>query len=171
MNYSGIIYDDIANGPGIRTSLFVSGCRNNCPGCFNKEQQDFNYGKEFTHETVENIIDSICDAYHDGITILGGDPMEPENAAWVATLISEFRRILGSNKTIWVYTGYKYEDLINNSNSNIRYIMNHCDVLVDGPFILAQKDIRLKFKGSSNQRIIDMKATLRDKCHDPVVIG
>ena len=162
MNYGGIIKDDIANGPGIRTSLFVSGCRNNCPGCFNKEVQNFNYGKEFTEETIIDIIDSVDDSYHYGITLLGGDPMEPENAKELLPLCKEFRNKFGNSKTIWTYTGYLYENLIDlNNNDPRKKLLNFTNVLVDGPFVESLKDITLEFRGSSNQRIIDCEKSCR----------
>lgn len=168
MNYSGIITDDIANGIGIRTSLFVSGCRNNCPGCFNKEQQNFNYGELFTEDTIKYIIDSVNDNYHDGITILGGDPMEPENATEVLKLVNIFRDKFGYSKNIWIYTGYLFEN-IDKFNDDRRKLMYSADILVDGPFIQYLKDIRLKFRGSSNQRIINIKATINNN-NTPVII-
>ena len=159
MNYSGIIKDDIANGIGIRTSLFVSGCRNNCPGCFNKEAQDFNYGKHFTQSVIDEIIDSVKEDYYDGISILGGEPLEPENLKPVLELIKQFRNKYGDSKTIWLYTGYKYEDIVQSQRS-IRFdIISQVDVLVDGPFIESLKDLNLKFRGSSNQNVIDIKSS------------
>ena len=168
MNYSGIITDDIANGIGIRTSLFVSGCRNNCPGCFNKEQHNFNYGELFTEDTIKYIIDSVNDNYHDGITILGGDPMEPENATEVLKLVNIFRDKFGYSKNIWIYTGYLFEN-IDKFNDDRRKLMYSADILVDGPFVQDLKDIRLKFRGSSNQRIINIKATINNN-NIPVII-
>lgn len=156
MKYSGIIKDDIANGTGIRTSLFVSGCRNNCPGCFNKDAQDFNYGEEFTDKVIEDIIESVNSPYYAGITILGGDPMEPENAEALLPLVNKFRERYNFDKDIWIYTGYLYEDILRLSNDDPRKkLLFETDVLVDGPFIMSLKDITLKFRGSSNQRIID----------------
>lgn len=162
MNYGGIIKDDIANGTGIRTSLFVSGCRNNCPGCFNKEVQDFNYGKPFSKEVIDDIISSLDDGYHNGLTILGGDPMEPENAKELLPLVEEFRKRFDHSKTIWVYTGYIYEDLMSlDINDPRKVLLLNTDVLVDGPFVESLKDITLKFKGSSNQRIIDCNCSCK----------
>ena len=161
MNYSGIIKDDIANGIGIRTSLFVSGCRNNCPGCFNKAQQDFNYGKLFTEDIMNEIIDSVRFNYYNGISILGGEPMEPENAKVVLDFVNRFRLKYANTKTIWLYTGYLYEDLIKTKDSR-NLLLKQIDVLVDGPFIESKKDITLKFRGSSNQRIINIPDTLKE---------
>lgn len=154
MNYAEIKYNDIANGPGIRTSLFVSGCRNNCPGCFNKEAQDFNYGKEFTKDEWEAIINSM-DKYHDGITLLGGDPFEFENVMGLLPFVKEFIHRC-PDKSIWVYTGYLFEAL-KGTNIFVDELLLSIDVLVDGPFIEKYKDITLVFKGSSNQRIINVK--------------
>lgn len=154
MNYGRINKTDIANGPGVRVSLFVSGCRNRCKGCFNPETWSFNYGKEFTLKTLYEIEDALNNEYIDGLTILGGDPFEPENILTV-TAICEAIYKLCPDKTIWIYTGYLYEDFKN------REIMRYIDVLVDGPFIEELKDISLQFRGSSNQRIIDVPESLK----------
>lgn len=155
MNYAGIITDDIANGTGIRTSLFVSGCRNNCPGCFNKEQQNFSYGELFTEKIEDEIINSISD-YHAGITLLGGDPLEPENAEGLMSLVKKFRERFSDTKTIWIYTGYTYEDILALDQDKRKELLLMCDTLVDGRYIDELHDITLKFKGSSNQRIINI---------------
>ena len=170
MKYSGIIKDDVANGPGIRTSLFVSGCRNNCPGCFNPKEQNFDYGETFTDEVIDDIISSVDDPYHSGIAILGGDPMEPENARDLIPLIIKFREKFGNSKDIWLFTGYTYEYL--NSTNDSRYnLLFSVDVIVDGLFIESEKDLTLKFKGSKNQRIIDINQTKLDKFRFPCIIG
>ena len=174
MNYAGIITDDTGNGLGIRVSLFVSGCRNNCPGCFNKEQQDFNYGKEFTDKIIDDIIKECSEFYYSGLTLLGGDPMEPENATGLLPLIKRFKEeVVNSDRhsgigvplakrNIWTYTGYTYEDLIALSDDDARKILLiNTDILVDGPFILEKKDISLKFRGSSNQRVIDVQESIK----------
>ena len=153
MNYSGIIYNDIANGNGIRTSLFVSGCRNHCEGCFNKECQDFNYGEPYTEEIENNIINSINNDYIKGLTLLGGDPLEPENAKDLISLVTKVKDIYKDSKDIWLYTGYTKEYLESINNEDINKILSLIDVLVDGPFILEQRDIRLRFRGSTNQKI------------------
>ena len=171
MNYSGIIKDDIANGSGIRTSLFVSGCRNNCPGCFNKKEQDFDYGEPFTDEVMEDIISSVDNPYHSGISILGGDPMEPENAKALLPFVYKFRAKFGNSKSIWLFTGYTYEFLNLQTNDERKSLLFLVDILVDGLFIESQKDLTLKFKGSKNQRIIDIRETKLDKFHAPYVIG
>ena len=155
MNYAKIKYFDIANGPGIRTSLFVSGCSNHCKGCFNPETWDFHYGQEFTDETIKEILDSIDKPYIDGLSILGGDPLEYYNLEMVDKLIVEFRKHFGFNKSIWMWTGYLLEDIINDDR---RWeVVRKLDYLVDGPFIQKKKNLKLKYRGSENQRIIDMQ--------------
>ena len=154
MNYGRINYTDIANGPGVRVSLFVSGCRNRCKGCFNPETWDFNYGEEFTLKSFIDIDNALDPDHIDGLTILGGDPMEPENIE-IVTALCESVKTSHPDKSIWVYTGYLYEDIRGLE------IMRYIDVLVDGPFIEELKDISLQFRGSSNQRIIDVRATRR----------
>lgn len=153
MNYSGIIYDDVANGPGIRTSLFVSGCRRHCKGCFNEEAQDFNYGNEFTTDIEYQIIKSM-DKYHKGITILGGEPLEPENAFTLFLFLEKFKMIC-PDKDIWIYTGNTIEEILAFDKNDYRLkLAMSADVIVDGPFVEELRDISLKFRGSSNQRII-----------------
>lgn len=156
MNYGRTNKTDIANGPGVRVSLFVSGCRNRCKGCFQPETWDFNYGKEFNLDAIIEIEDALKESYIDGLTILGGDPMEPENIKEVTNLCIFISQYF-PDKTIWIYTGYTYEyvSLINPK------ILDYIDVLVDGPFIESKKDISLKFRGSSNQRIIDIPKSRR----------
>ena len=153
MNYADIKKVDVANGPGVRVSLFVSGCRNHCKGCFNPETWDFNYGEKWIYVTnTLDILYSLEPDYISGLSILGGDPMEPENVNTITRLCRKVKKIF-PNKTIWIYTGYVYESLKDLE------IMKYIDVLVDGPFIESLKDISLKFRGSSNQRIIDIPAT------------
>lgn len=152
MRYGKINKTDIANGPGVRVSLFVSGCRNRCKGCFNPETWSFDYGESFTMRTIEEILEALSPDYIAGLSILGGDPFESENILGVLELCYEAKRLY-PDKTIWIYTGYLYEDFKDLP------IMEYIDVLVDGPFIEALKDISLKFKGSSNQRIIDVQAS------------
>lgn len=156
MNYANIKYNDIANGPGIRTSLFVSGCRNNCPGCFNKDAQNFNYGNEFTDDIQNEIIKSIESPHYSGITILGGEPMEPENAKELVKFVNKFKSIY-KNKTIWLFSGYKYEFLRDTGDDRSK-LLSLVDVIVDGPFIEELKDVSLCFRGSSNQRIIEVSS-------------
>lgn len=157
MNYAAIKPLDIANGPGVRVSLFVSGCRNHCKGCFNQEAWDFNYGEEFTWRTLYQIGKLLENPHVSGLSILGGDPFEPENIEYVEN-ICEFVRLYYSEKNIWVWTGYLFENLKDLP------IMNSIDVLVDGPFIEELKDMRLPYCGSSNQRVIDVRASLKNKC-------
>ena len=155
MHYAKIKRFDIANGVGIRTSVFVSGCSNKCKGCFNQELWDKNYGQEFTDETIKEILDSIDKPYIDGLSILGGDPLEYYNLKMVDKLIVEFRKRFGFNKSIWMWTGYLLEDIINDDR---RWeVVRKLDYLVDGPFIQKKKNLKLKYRGSENQRIIDMQ--------------
>ena len=149
----------MANGPGFRVSIFVSGCRNHCEGCFNKETWDFFYGKPF--EKYRNLIlKELERPYFDGLTVLGGEPFEPENQEGLAPFLEEVKKKF-PNKTIWCYTGYTLDkDLLPGGRKNTKYterLFSCIDVLVDGRFILAERDITLKFRGSRNQRLIDIK--------------
>jgi anaerobic ribonucleoside-triphosphate reductase activating protein len=164
MNYGMIKPIDSVNGVGVRVSLFVSGCRHRCPGCFNSQAADFSYGKPFGQEQIDQIIKYLDHPYIKGLTILGGDPIEPENHEMVYKTILAVRDEFGKTKTIWVYTGGVYENII---KPDSRYqtpvlsdLLGSIDVLVDGPFVIEKKDISLKFRGSSNQRIIDMPETI-----------
>lgn len=161
MNYSEIKYCDIANGVGVRTSLFVSGCRRHCVGCFNKCTWSFSYGFLFNYNVQEKVLSSLEPSYVDGLTVLGGDPMEPENQEGIVGFLEEAKRRF-HEKTIWMYTGYLYEDLVNGfmETEYTSRILKCVDVLVDGPFMESLKDITLRFKGSSNQRIIDVPKSL-----------
>ena len=163
MNYSEIKYFDIANGEGVRTSLFVSGCRHGCPGCFNPDQWDFTAGSPFSREVQDKIVDSLAAEYIDGLSLLGGEPMEPENQRALVDFVERVRQAY-PEKTIWCYTGDTLEDLLNPSSLRhtevTRRLLAAIDVLVDGPFVQAHHDITLRFRGSSNQRIIDLPATL-----------
>lgn len=150
MNYGKINYTDIANGPGVRVSLFVSGCRNKCEGCFNRESWDFNFGKKFTISTLTNLLLALDKPYISGLTILGGDPLEPENLPTVTSICRTIKTI-NDSKNIWVYTGYLYEDFQNLE------LFDYVDVVVDGKFIESEKDISLQFRGSKNQKIVDVK--------------
>ena len=168
MNYATIKYNDIANGDGVRTSLFVSGCPHHCKGCFNEIAWDYNYGEEFTTEVSIKILQSIAPKYISGLSILGGEPLCIDNIFGVTYLVSAFRMLYNDKKSIWIYTGYTLEELKNIMNDGstkykvfYKYIMNNIDVLVDGRFEEDKKDISLKFKGSTNQRIIDMKETIK----------
>lgn len=153
MHYGNIKDLDIANGPGCRVSLFVSGCRNHCKGCFQPETWDFNYGKEFTSETLSKLMRLLDNPHIKGLSILGGDPLEPENADTIES-ICILANIYFQEKDIWMWTGYHWEDV--KDLPVIRYI----DVLVDGPFIESQKNLCLAYRGSSNQRVIDVKKSL-----------
>ena len=158
MKYAGIRYDDIANGYGIRTTLYVSGCTHKCPDCFSKQTWDFNYGEEFTEEIRDKIIDSVKGKYYKGITIMGGDPLEDENCDAVLDLILKFRERYSDTKDIWLYTGWVLEDLLKQKvdeaeDSKHAQILMNIDILVDGPFVKELSDKRLLFRGSSNQNI------------------
>lgn len=152
MFYGKINTHDIANGPGVRVSLFVSGCRNHCKGCFNPETWDFKFGKRFDIHAEVDLFRDLGKEHIAGLSILGGDPMEPENRCRVTGLCDRVKEYM-PEKTIWVYTGYLYEDLQNYE------IMRYIDVLVDGPFVQELKDITLQYRGSKNQRIIDVQAS------------
>lgn len=158
MNYMSIKKTDIANGPGIRVSLFVSGCTHHCKGCFNPETWDFNAGQQFTNETIEEILQYCTPDYISGLTLLGGDPLEPQNQKELLPLLKAFKEKF-PNKTIWCFTGYLFEEIKDVSHNFLSYI----DVLVDGPFIETLKDLTLKFKGSSNQRTINVKESFLQK--------
>lgn len=159
MYYSKIVAKDLANGPGWRVTLFISGCRRRCKGCFNPETWSFTYGQEFTWETVHEIERLLNDPNIDGLSILGGDPMEPENRDWVETLCAYVKHNC-PGKTIWVWTGYDFlgDELIDTS------VMKYIDVLVDGRFEESLKDLRLKWKGSTNQRVIDVPRSIEMRC-------
>ena len=174
MNYAALRKCDIANGEGVRVSLFVSGCTHHCRGCFNEDAQDFAYGKPFTREVEDEILDALAPHYITGLTLLGGEPMEPANQRVLAPFIVRFRERYGDTKTLWIYTGCIYElDLlptagdalgveVNSPHKRWRTevtdeILSRADVLVDGPFVESLKNLMLKFRGSSNQRIIHLR--------------
>ena len=160
MNYATIKYCDIANGTGVRTSLFVSGCRRHCPECFNAVAWDFGYGLPFDKAVRNEILGSLAPDYIDGLSLLGGEPFEPENQRALVPFLHEVR-VLYPHKTIWCYTGYLYEELAAGRVGPLdRELLHELDVLVDGPFLLEQKDIRLRFRGSANQRILDVPRSL-----------
>ena len=166
MNYCEIKYFDIANGPGIRTSLFVSGCTHHCKGCFNEMAWDFNSGLEYTTEVEGEIISSLSPSFIKGLTILGGEPMEVRNQKGIVGLVKRIKKEM-PDKTIWLFSGYTFEELLESTNSRCHCeytmeILENIDVLVDGKFVLELKDFSLKFRGSSNQRIIDMKRSLAE---------
>ena len=163
MNYAEIKYCDIANGEGVRVSLFVSGCTHRCKNCFNEIAWDFSYGNEFTEEVENKIIEACKPEYISGITILGGEPFEPENQPTLTKFLRRFRELL-PQKNVWCYSGYTYEELIGEKKSrcftdNTAEMLNMIDVLVDGEFVQELHSIMLKFRGSSNQRLIDLRKT------------
>ncbi len=162
MNYASIRTCDIANGEGVRVSLFVSGCTHRCKGCFNPDQWDFAYGKPFTTATEAEIFAALEPSFVSGLTILGGEPMEPTNQRALVPFLRRFRARFGATKTLWVYTGCVLEsDLKSPSRWRTDVtdeFLSFVDVLVDGPFLEAKKDISLAFKGSSNQRIIRLNS-------------
>lgn len=165
MNYAKIKYFDISNGPGVRTSLYVSGCRNHCKNCFNPETWDFGYGEPFTEEVEDKIIKSMEPDYIKGFTLLGGDPFEPENAARLAPFMQRLRSTY-PQKSLWCFTGYDFEkDILTGKlgdiETNMR-LLQTLDVLVDGRFVEGLKDLNLRFRGSSNQRIILVKKSLEN---------
>ena len=161
MNYSGIIGSDIANGEGVRVSLFVSGCTHHCKGCFNPDTWDFAAGKPFTEKTQDFIIAELDHPWIAGLTLLGGEPMEPANQRALAPFLRRVRARFGSSKNIWCYTGCVLErDLRQESRWRTEVtdeLLSMIDVLVDGPFVESLKDITLRFRGSSNQRILVME--------------
>lgn len=163
MNYAEIKKCDIANGVGVRTSLFVSGCRHCCLGCFNAVAWDFAAGEPFAPEVEERVIDSLRVPYVDGLSLLGGEPLEPENQTVLAPFLERVREEL-PGKDIWLWTGFTWEELAQAScrahTPNLARILSCLHVLVDGPFVEAQKDITLRFRGSANQRLIDVPASL-----------
>ncbi|MGM9618273.1 MAG: anaerobic ribonucleoside-triphosphate reductase activating protein [Oscillospiraceae bacterium] len=164
MYYGEIKNCDIANGVGVRVTLFVSGCRNRCPGCFQPETWDFHYGRPFTEETEEELLRLLAPSYIGGLTLLGGDPFEPENQRELLPFIRRVRAAY-PDKTVWAFTGYTWEQLhtpgAHPCTEVTEELLSLMDVLVDGPFVEAKKNISLRFRGSENQRLIDVPATLR----------
>lgn len=159
MNYGNIKKYDVADGPGVRVSLFVSGCRHHCKGCFNPETWNFDFGQPFTKETEEEIIEALSPDYIEGFTVLGGEPFEPENQAVVMPLLKRIKETF-PKKTIWCYSGYLYDvDMIPGGKIYTKYteeMLSYIDVLVDGEFVEELKNLMLQFRGSSNQRIIHL---------------
>ena len=162
MYYGNIKKTDIANGEGVRVSLFVSGCRNHCKGCFNQQTWDFCYGKLFTKETEDEIIQALAPKYISGLTILGGEPFEPQNQRVLVNLMRKVKEKC-PNKTIWAFTGFLHDvDLVEGGRRHCEVtdeMLSMVDVLVDGPFIQEKKNLSLRFRGSENQRVIDMNKT------------
>ena len=163
MKYAAIKYFDIANGTGVRTTLFVSGCTHHCKGCFQPETCSFDFGEEFTHETERQIIESLEPDYIAGLAVLGGEPMEPRNQWTLAPFLQRVKQAY-PQKTIWLYTGDTLEDLLDPaSNRHTEYtndLLSCLDVMVDGLFVQELKDITLRFRGSSNQRLLDIPKSL-----------
>ena len=166
MNYASIKETDIANGTGVRVSLFVSGCTHHCKNCFNQVTWDFNYGTPFTEETHEKLLKLIEPSYIAGLTLLGGEPLEPANQKGLLPFLKKFREKFGNSKTIWCYTGYTLDkELWGESRARCDVtdeILSLIDVLVDGEFVDELKNISLKFRGSSNQRIIDVQKSIKE---------
>lgn len=164
MNYAEIKYCDVANGPGVRTSLFVSGCSHHCPGCFNEIAWDFNYGKPFTQDTIDSIIESLKPDYIQGLTLLGGEPFEYSNQKGLLPLVRQVRKVL-PQKDIWCFTGFLFDkDIIENMCKKWKEtneLLSYIDVLVDGRFVEDLKNLNLKFKGSENQRTILVNESLK----------
>ena len=160
MNYATIKNCDIANGPGVRVSLFVSGCTHRCPGCFNEVAWDFDYGQPFTQETIDSIVDMLRPSYVRGLTLLGGEPFAPRNQGAVVELLRQIKREL-PQKSIWAFSGYLFDkDILSGRLGDCTEYLSYLDVLVDGPFVEAKKNLSLRFRGSENQRLIDVPASL-----------
>lgn len=163
MNYCNVKNCDIANGVGVRVSLFVSGCRNRCKNCFQPETWDFNYGKPFDEQTEEKLMKMLAPSYINGLTVLGGEPMEPENQRALLPFLKKVKAAY-PQKTIWLYTGFTLEELRSpDCRAHTEYteeILKLLDVLVDGRFVEEKKNVSLRFRGSENQRLIDVAATL-----------
>ena len=164
MHYGNIKNYDIADGEGVRVTLFCSGCTNRCEGCFQPETWDFCYGKEYTKETEDQLIQMLTNPNIQGLTLLGGDPFEPSNQRTLITLLRRVKQELPT-KDVWAYTGFVYEqDLLEGQRKHTEVtdeMLSYIDVLVDGPFVIDEKDISLYFRGSTNQRVIDMPKTLK----------
>ncbi len=162
MNYATIKWHDISNGPGVRVSLYVSGCRNRCKNCFNPETWDFNYGKEFTKEVQDSIINALEPEHIKGFSLLGGDPFEPENQIALLPFMERVKSIY-SDKPIWAWSGYTFEDMVGGKRGDKQVclkLLSLIDVLVDGRYVEEQNDIKLRFKGSHNQRTILVKQSI-----------
>ncbi len=166
MNYATIKWYDIANGEGVRISLFVSGCTHHCKNCFNEVAWDFSYGKPFDEETQEKILKELGTDYIAGLSLLGGEPLEPQNQAALYPFVKAVKERY-PQKNIWCYTGFVFNEKTgvlkeeSKNTSDTRALLSLFDVLVDGAYVEELKDIRLKFRGSSNQRVIDLPKTLR----------
>ena len=164
MNYGEIKKCDIANGEGVRVSLFVSGCTHHCRGCFNPETWDFNYGKPFDDKAEEEIFSALSANYISGLSLLGGEPFEPENQRALLPFLRKVKAVFPT-KNIWCYTGYLFEELIGESKAHCectKEMLMLIDILVDGEFHLEKKDISLAYRGSANQRIIDVRKSFEN---------
>lgn len=164
MNYAKINKNDIANGIGIRVTLFVSGCTHFCKGCFNQEAWDFEFGEPFTEAVQNELLEALNHSYISGLTLLGGEPMEPQNQRALLPFLKDMKEKY-PQKTVWCYSGYTLEELTGNSRARCEVtdeMLSLIDVLVDGEFVEELKDISLRFRGSANQRLIDLKATLEN---------
>ena len=160
MNYATIKNCDIANGPGVRVSLFASGCTHRCPGCFNEVAWDFEYGEPFTQETIDLILNMLKPDYIQGLTLLGGEPFEPQNQGAVVELLRQVKKVY-PQKSIWAFSGYLFEkDILSGRLGDTSEYLSFLDVLVDGPFVESKKNLSLRFRGSENQRLIDVPASL-----------
>ncbi len=164
MNYATIKPRDIANGPGVRVSLFVSGCTHRCPGCFNEEAWDFNFGQPFTQEVIDKILEDLSPSFIKGLTLLGGEPFDPRNQSAIVELLRQIKAKY-PEKSIWAFSGYLFDrDILPGKLGDpaiTREYLSYLDVLVDGPFIEAKKNLSLRFRGSENQRLIDVPASLK----------
>lgn len=164
MNYATIKNNDIANGPGVRVSLFVSGCTHRCKGCFNEVAWDFDYGEPFTQETIDSILKMLAPDYIQGITLLGGEPFEPQNQPAIVDLLRQIKKLY-PGKSIWAFSGYLFDKDILAGKLGPWEIteeyLSYLDVLVDGRFVEEKKDLSLRFRGSSNQRLIDVQKSLQ----------
>ena len=163
MNYATIKPRDIANGPGVRVSLFVSGCTHRCPGCFNEEAWDFNFGQPFTQEVIDKILEDLSPSFVKGLTLLGGEPFDPRNQPAIVELLRQIKAKY-PEKSIWAFSGYLFDkDILPGRLGDpaiTREYLSYLDVLVDGPFVQAKKNLTLRFRGSENQRLIDVPASL-----------
>lgn len=172
MNYAGLVQDDLANGPGIRVSLFVSGCNRHCKNCYNQEAQAFDYGQPYTSETAKNILELVAKSHCSGLSILGGEPLDQDSNSLIG-LIALAQEVHKLGKTVWLWTGYTWEEVFDKIVTDPKVcnmrpylqqtLLSEVDVVVDGPFIEDSKDLSLPFRGSSNQDIIDVKKTLANE--------
>lgn len=163
MNYANIKDCDIANGPGVRVTLFVSGCTHHCKGCFNQEAWDFDYGEPFTQDTIDRILEMLKPSYVKGLTLLGGEPFEPQNQGPIVELLRQIKAAY-PQKSIWAFSGYLFDrDILSGKLGDweiTKEYLSYLDVLVDGPFVEAKKDLMLRFRGSANQRLINVPESL-----------